>query len=402
VTRWLVVWSTLAVTLASAAVVVLLLPQAGGFTLDDLSGIIFVSGIAVVGCLVLVRQPSNRLGWLFVGIGTLWAVSGATLTAVDYRVHTGGRVNAWLPWLALAGSWTSDLIWVSSVTFMFLLFPDGRLPSPRWRWVAWLVGGFSGIALVLLLLAPGPLSQVPYFTNPLGLAALEGAVDLLDRLLLAFVGCVMLCLASVFLRYRGANAQVRRQIKWVAYYGLMLAALYLAQSLTTNVQVPIVEDAAYVVGTLFYTAFPLVLGFAILRYQLFDIDLLIRRTLVYGVLTGLLALVYFGSVVALESLVRPLTGQSQPALVTVISTLVIAALFVPLRARVQAAIDRRFYRRRYSAARTLHAFGQQVRDETDLQRLSEHLLHVVDDTMQPASVGLWLKPAPTQGRGGAQ
>jgi hypothetical protein len=398
--RWIVVWSSVALTLASAVVVLLLLPQAGGFTLDDLSGIIFVSGITVVGCLVLVRQPSNRQGWLFVGIGTLWAVSGATLTALDYQVQTGGQMKPWLPWLALGGSWTSDLAWVTSVTFMFLLFPDGRLPSPRWRWVAWLVGGFIGIALVLLLLAPGPLSQVPSLTNPLGLAALEGAGEMLDRLLLAFVGCVLLCLASVFLRYRGAGAQVRRQIKWVAYYGLMLAGLYLAQSLAASAQVPIVEHAFYVAGTLFYTAFPLVLGFAILRHQLFDIDLLIRRTLVYSVLTGVLALAYFGSVVALESVVRPLTGQSQSTLVTVVSTLVIAALFVPLRARVQAAIDRRFYRSKYDVATTLAAFALTLRDETDLDRLSSHLVGVVNRAMQPSGVNLWLMPRPPQSRGG--
>jgi hypothetical protein len=184
------------------------------------------------------------------------------------------------------------------------------------------------------------------------------------------------------LRFRRANGIERQQIKWLAY-----AAVFLAIALSASF-VSSYEGVAYLVIAALLCV-PLAVGIAILRYRLYDIDVLINRTLVYGALTAALALVYIGSVVLLREVLAPLTGSSEPAIVA--STLAIAALFNPLRRRIQNLIDKRFYRRKYDAAKVLAAFGTTVRDETELERLTAELLRVVDETMQPEFVGLWLR-----------
>ena len=201
-------------------------------------------------------------------------------------------------------------------------------------------------------------------------------------LLLAGLGAVI----SLFVRFRRARGDERQQIKWFA----SAAALTLAWIIVAE------EQSGEIValwGLLVIASIPVATGMAILRYRLYDIDRIINRTLVYGVLTGILALVYFGGVATSEAIFRALTGQEQqPQIAVVVSTLVIAALFTPLRRRIQRFIDRRFYRRKYDARKTLEAFSAQLRDETDLEALSDNLVGVVRETMQPVHVSLWLRP----------
>ena len=250
------------------------------------------------------------------------------------------------------------------------MFPDGRLPSRRWRVVGWL----SVVALVTLAcgsaFTPGPLSDYPEIDNPVGLAPLEGSV-LED----GGFGWGLLSAVSIAVRYRGATGEERQQIKWLAFAGVLIAVGWSASW--------VVQDAPFASGGLLgvvslllgvtsLLGIPVAVGIAILRHRLYDIDLVINRTLVYGSLTVLLALVYFGIVTATQTTFQALTGQDQqPQLAIVASTLVIAALFNPLRRHIQAYIDRRFYRRNYDARKTLEAFSSTLRDETDLEALSE-------------------------------
>jgi len=194
--------------------------------------------------------------------------------------------------------------------------------------------------------------------------------------------------ASMVIRFRRSEGVARLQMKWLVYAAaLTIAALLLKDYLPLNTSI----DSGTIILQVFPIVLAVVVGLAILRYRLFDIDLIIRRTLIYAVMTAVLGLIYFGSVVVMESLLRALSNADSP-LVIVVSTLLIAALFGPLRARIQRVIDRAFYRRKYDAAKTLAAFGASARDETDLERLRERLMAVVDETMQPEHVGLWLRP----------
>jgi hypothetical protein len=273
-----------------------------------------------------------------------------------------------------------DTLGGASMSILFLVFPNGRFVP---RWSLWLAP-FAVLHEALRMFAP----------------ALLGA-DYAFPLLLAFIVCT-----QIYRFVRISNAIERQQTKWalagmsagvVGFGGLLTWAILFSAGKPTGLANLIGSTALY----LFLMLIPLSIGMAILRSHLWDIDLLVRRTLVYAVLTGLLALAYFGSVLALQGLVRLLTGQSQSPVVTVLSTLVIAALFVPLRRRVQAFIDRRFYRRKYDAARTLATFSNTVRDEVELSRLDERLTEVVEETLQPETVTLWLKGQPASLPAGA-
>jgi hypothetical protein len=199
---------------------------------------------------------------------------------------------------------------------------------------------------------------------------------------------------SVFVRLRRATGVERQQIKWFAYAAVVMAITVFLQIITETVDVPLwFGRTEFAVFTVAGTTVPISIGIAILRYRLYDIDIIINRTLVYSSLTLMLALVYFGGVTATQALFRTLTGQEQqPQLAIVVSTLAIAALFNPLRGRIQSFIDRRFYRSKYDAQKTLEAFTSKLRDETDLEALSGDLEGVVRETMQPAYVSLWLRP----------
>jgi hypothetical protein len=274
------------------------------------------------------------------------------------------------------------------VTFLLLLFPDGRLLSRRWRPIAWCAA--AGIAGVFVgnSLHSGNLEDFPKVANPYGvdspaIEALTGIGYL--ALLVGLVGSI----TSLIVRFRRAGREQREQIKWLMWAGALAVAIFVVGIAGYDLWGAGVANTAILLGVL---GLPVATGMAILRHRLYDIDVVINRTLVYGALTATLALAYLGSVLLLQLLLRPLTHQSNLAIAA--STLAVAGLFRPARTRIQAIVDRRFYRRKYDAAVTLEAFSARLRDEIDLSSLSSELQAVVTETMQPAHVSLWLPGAP--------
>jgi len=343
---------------------------------------------SVIGAIISSRQPRNAIGWIFCSIGLVVGLNSLTGGYAEYRL-AGGSAPGNLPETA---AWFSSWSWILLVyvptSFLLLLFPDGRLPSPRWLPVAWCAAlGVTGFAAGYALEA-GPLEDFPQLVNPYGVdSLLVGVVEVAG----AILGAVSMVASavSVIVRMRRAGRVERQQIKWLAYGGAVLVGtVFVAGGISVwNVNISIVGINIALLGL------PVFTGIAIVRYRLYDIDLIINRTLVYGSLTLMLALVYFGGVTATQALLHTLTGQQElPQLAVVVSTLVIAALFNPLRLRIQYFIDRRFYRRKYDAAKTLGAFSARLREETDLTALSEELVSVVRETIQPEHVSLWLRP----------
>jgi hypothetical protein len=347
---------------------------------------------SVVGALIASHRPENPIGWLFCAAALFY---GIEIAGEEYAIYALLTYPGSLP-LGAELAWLTEWIWAPGfgiiLVFLPLLFPDGHPPSRRWRGVAWLGGLSIGLICVLtsIVLWPerGPaLLQLEGFGGEVEewrSAVSDWVLKLVGPMLLvAGLGAVI----SLFVRFRRARGDERQQIKWFA----SAAALTLAWIIVAE------EQSGEIValwGLLVIASIPVATGMAILRYRLYDIDRIINRTLVYGVLTGILALVYFGGVATSEAIFRALTGQEQqPQIAVVVSTLVIAALFTPLRRRIQRFIDRRFYRRKYDARKTLEDFSAQLRDETDLEALSNDLLGVVRDTMQPAHVSLWLGPS---------
>jgi hypothetical protein len=290
---------------------------------------------------------------------------------------------------------------LSPVGFFLLLFPDGHPPSRRWRPVGWLLIAALAGWFVSQAFVPGPLVNAGYESvrNPYGIEALEGSLRVLGAVANFFlVGAVLASAVSLIFRFRRSRGDERRQLEWVAYAGALVMLVLILQ---LGLESAVAQDEALVnvfnlILTVSLCGVPVSAGIAILKYRLYDIDLLINRTLVYGALTVMLALVYLGGVVSLQYVLRALTGQ-ESQLAVVASTLVIAALFSPLRRRIQNFIDRRFYRRKYDAAKTLEAFSARLRDETDLGALGDGLVGVVKETMQPAHMSLWLRPEPEEG-----
>ena len=267
---------------------------------------------------------------------------------------------------------------------------------------AWL----SGVVIVLLSigvgLTPEPLENLGGVRNPFGLEGRPWVWDAGIAIVALLLLCILASALSLVLRYRRSRGEERQQIKWIAFAASVVGLLYLIAMVSSFIipsetwfaaGLPLWLDLLEYAALLSLTAVPMAVGFAVLRYRLYNIDLLINRTLVYGALTATLALIYFGGVVTTQAIFRALTGQEQqPQLAIVVSTLVIAALFNPLRRRIQSFIDRRFYRRKYDAAKTLAAFSAMLRQETDLDALSDEVIRVMSDTMQPAHVSLWLRP----------
>jgi hypothetical protein len=362
--------------------------------LNDMFDALILLAFATVGSLIASRRPENPIGWIFCISTLLWAL-GSLMQ--EYAVYTLITVPGSLPagaLLGVIGHWIVGIGWFLMLTFLLLLFPNGHLPSPRWRFLAWLIAVLLTVYSITFLLSPYPYAnsaidpRLAAVGNPMGILI---ANDLFDQLAgnipLALFPTIIACIVSVFLRFRRARGVERQQLKWFAY-GMTLSILMLIV-----IVILIFSNVNGAPGTLFYLAvvcIPISAGIAILRYRLYDIDVLINRTLVYGTLSALLALLYFGLIFALQSLFQGLFKQNN-AVAIVVSTLVIAALFQPLRRRIQEIIDRRFYRRKYDSAKTLEAFSATLRNEVDLGQLREHLLKVVQETMQPVHVSLWLR-----------
>jgi hypothetical protein len=343
---------------------------------------------SVVGAIIASRQPRNAIGWIFCCIGLVVGLSSLSGGYTEYRLACGSAPGSLAETAAWFSSWSWTLWVYVPTSFLLLLFPDGRLPSPRWRPVAWcaalgVIGFVAGSAL-----EAGPLEDFPQITNPYGVdSPILKAVALAGAILAA--ASMVASAVSLIVRTRRARTVERQQIKWLAYGGAVVVGAVFVGGLI-SVWIGEVGYALIGVGLL---VLPIFTGVAIARYRLYDIDIVINRTLVYGALTAALVAVYFGGVATLQTLFRTLTGQEQqPQLAIVASTLAIAALFNPLRRRVQAFVDRRFYRRKYDAAKTLEAFNSRLRNETDLDALSNDLVGVASATMQPAQVSLWLRP----------
>ncbi len=346
-------------------------------------------GFSPVGAVIASRiSPKNPIGWLFCATGLLFVVSHFS---AEYAIYAVLAAPGSLP-AGEAAAWILSLVWVPAVgllVFIGLLFPDGRLPSPRWRWFFWLsllliLGG-----AILRAFASGTVIYLGIY-NPLGVEELPTSSYVGDLLQMLLPALILVSVASLLVRRLRATGVERQQLKWFTYATTVtvigVALTYVISEASGSVWL---GWAGYVLGLVGFLGIPISMGIAILRYRLYEIDLIINRTLVYGSLTAMLALVYFGSVTTLQYLFSLLTGQGN-TLAIVASTLAIAALFNPLRRRIQGFIDRRFYRRKYDARKTLEAFGSRLRDETDLERIAEDLAEVVDETMQPSHISLWL------------
>jgi hypothetical protein len=364
---------------------------------DTVGAVLFtalVLSFSTVGALIATRRPENRIGWILMAAGF---ALGAEIILSGYVDFSLARPPGRLPgteWVA----WFAQWVWVPgfgpALTFLLLLFPDGRLPSRRWRPVAWLAVAAMGTLALGSAFTPGPFVDRPEVTNPLGLTLFEGS--LLEEGgvgWLLFPASVVLSATSMVVRFRRAAGEELQQIKWFALAAAFAAVGWVAITFAYGSEESLVVVGAELLQLISFLSIPLAVGIAILKYRLYDIDLIINRTLVYGALTATLAAVYLGGVTATQAILRILTGQErQPQLAIVVSTLVIAALFNPLRRRIQSFIDRRFYRKKYDARKTLEAFSAKLRDETDLEALNNELVGVVRETMQPAHVSLWLRP----------
>jgi hypothetical protein len=342
---------------------------------------------SVVGAIIASRQPRNAIGWLFCCIGLVVGLSSFTGGYAEYRLAGGSTPGTLTETAAWFSSWSWTLWVYVPTSFLLLLFPDGRLPSPRWRPVAWcaalgVIGFVAGYAL-----EASRLEDFPEIMNPYGIdSPIVTMVEVVAAILAA--ASMVASAVSLVARMRRAGRVERQQIKWLAYGGAVaVGAVFMGGVI--SIWSP---DAGTGVIGFALLGVPISTGVAIARYRLYDIDIVINRTLVYGALTAALGAGYFGGVATLQALFRALTGQEQqPQLAIVVSTLAIAALFDPLRRRIQSLIDRRFYRRKYDARKTLEAFSVKLRDETDLEALNEDLVGVVRETMQPAYVSLWLR-----------
>jgi hypothetical protein len=393
---WLA-WSLCALSLALTALSLLLLAlnlsHPHVYIYDPwLDNMLTAISYAPVGALIASRHPENLVGWLLCLYGLVISISHFAAQYATYALLAqpdslpAGEAMVWIL------SWVLPIINGLTV-FYILLFPTGRLPSRRWRWLGWLTVAFVVVGVILAAFSSGALLGIlGPIQNPLGI---EGFSNIYYKAVLFIMTPLLTAAAAlaVFIRLRRAIGVERQQIKWFAYAAVAYeSAAILAYIIPRVIDTPLwFERVGFALNIAFIPAIPIAIGIAILRYRLYDIDILINRTLVYGSLTAMLVALYFVGIVVLQRFFVLLTGQ-QSTLAVVASTLLIAALFSPMRRRIQSFIDRGFYRRKYDAARTLEVFSAKLRDETDLDALSDDLVGVVRETMQPAHVSLWLRP----------
>jgi len=388
-------WSAFAfsVVTMAAGVALLALVPAEALALEgdslwlSLSFVVVLLAFALVGAVVAQHQPRNPVGWLFLGLGL---IEGSFELAYGYT-HYSLAVTS-LPgtsWTAWFSNWSSPLS-PALIGLAFLLFPDGRLLSRRWRAAVWFC--VLGIAPVFATyaLAPGPVAEFPSVRNPAGV---DGLGFLRDTPVDVFiVAILLLAVASIVVRLRRSVGVEHQQVKWFAWSGGLVVGFLIISS----VAAVLVEGDDGLAGQIAGQVFAVILcglpasaGIAILRHRLYDIDRLINRTLVYGALSAVLVATYLGSVLLFRLVLDPLIGESDLAVAA--STLAVAALIRPLGSRIQAVVDRRFYRSKFDGVRTLQDFSARLRDELDLAAVGADLRSVVDDTMQPAHVSLWLR-----------
>ena len=312
----------------------------------------------------------------------------------EYAIYTLLAAPGSLP-AGEAAAWIRYWIWVPYLglgVFLFLLVPNGKLPGSSWRWFARLSVLLVLTGTGLVAIDPEPIRSLGPIQNPLGIECMPSLSWTVEAVMFALI---FVATASLFMRLHYSRGIERQQIKWITYAAVTgISGAILMYTIAEATDVLWLKGFGFVLLTIGLVGIPISMGIAILRYRLFEIDLIINRTLVYGSLTATLVLFYFGSVTALQYLFSLLTGQGN-TLAIVASTLAIAALFNPLRRRIQGFVDRRFYRRKYDAAKTLKAFGARLREETDLEKISDGLVGVVRETMQPSHVSLWLSSFPS-------
>lgn len=395
VKRWIpaLAWGLCTVAVISLVVGALVQEALGrsdeGGLVEDIALMVGFASFPVIGALIASRFPSNALGWIFIGIGLAVGILVVT-TEYSYLAFVKEPAGSW-PGATLS-AWLDQWLWYPGLmaipTFGLLLFPDGRPPSARWSWVAWA----SGILIVVVSAAsafqtrltgggngPGDWYSID---NPVGFLPFEDGEKAMEPVFVLIFPLMILSLLSLVVRFRRSGAEQRQQLKLLLWASLIFGvAITLGDTF----------DLPEVIFPLTLWMIPGAIGVAILKYRLYDVDVIINRTLVYGALTGVLVLVYLGIVFVLQSLLTGVTQDSDLAVAG--STLAVAALFGPARARIQSFIDQRFYRRKYDARRTLESFSARLRDSVDLESLSGELVGVVGETMQPAHASVWLRPA---------
>jgi hypothetical protein len=382
-----VAWSLLAVWTAVVAVLVVLSAVNGTFRPDAFTDsvplLLAFASFVVVGALIVRHRPGNAVGWMFAAIALL-AVLGAL--GEEYAIFASARH---LPGPVLA-AWFASWAWYPTLalTLVFtpLLFPTGRLLSPRWRLVAWpaaaVMAAITGLAALqqTIELAPGRM-----VANPFGLAGVENPEDSrLGAVLFPLLGpLVLAAFASLVVRFRRSRGDERQQLKWITFAAALLPLTFAGDLLP--------DTAGNLLFAVVVSFLPVAAGVAILRYRLYEIDRLINRTLVYGLLSALLAGIY-AALVLVGGELSGGVADDPPSWAVAGATLAVAALFQPARRRIQGVVDRRFDRRRYDAARTVDAFSGRLREELDLDALAAELLAVVERTVQPTAASLWLRP----------
>jgi hypothetical protein len=389
---WLLWALSVALTTLSLVLLVLIRSHPGTHIFDWWLGNATIVIDVTVGAIVASRRPENPVGWLLCLSGI--AVSTSSFTS-EYAIYAllaepnslpAGEAMAWI------AAWMLPIMSGLQVAYL-MLFPTGRLPSRRWRWLAWLTVAYILVGVITAAFSPGAyMGFLGPIRNPLGI---EGFTQFYKAVVYTMSPALFLAAAfSLVVRLRQAVGVERQQLKWLAYAAGGLVIVTILVIITIALDTPRwYEWVANAISVVVTPGVPIAIGIAILRYRLYEIDVIINRTLVYGSLTAVLVALYFGGVATTQAILQALTGREElPQLVVVASTLAIAALFNPLRRRVQNLVDRSFYRRKYDAAKTLETFSAKLRDETDLNSLNSDLLSVVRDTMQPEHVSLWLRP----------
>ena len=385
-------WIVAAVTVAQVTATLVLdlsaSDAAGRYRLGP-TGVLFIIGVAVfapVGALIALRQPRNPLGWIALFVGFFVSLNDALFQYVVSATYDGRE----LPAAAVVG-WIQTWIWTVGFSLMgllVLLFPTGSPPSPRWRSVMWMLVVPPVVVPVTMMSVWG--EDVGFFVDDRQVEAAVGPP--VQAMIFLLFGGLALSLLSLVVRYRHAAGDQRRQLKWIGYAAAVLAMFTVINvfvfELLGLVGSPIAIAVEYV-GSLAVGAFPIAVGMAVFKHRLFDIDLIVNRTLVYAALTAVLVGAYALGVLIFRTVLDPVTGDNDIAIAA--STLAVAALFGPARRKIQAFIDRRFYRSRYDAQQTLESFAARLRDEIDLDALSGELLEVVAHTVQPRHVGVWLR-----------
>jgi hypothetical protein len=391
-------WLLFAVALAlviPASVLSLLIDNVPGYEDGVASAVDLGVGLALlafplVGALIVTRDHTNSVGWLFCAVGVPFALAGLAHGWGSYTLFEepgslpAGEVAAWL------ASWLFVPPLFAVPSLLFLLFPDGRPPSRRWRPVVWAVVVAVVAAGVGSALTPGRLTEPPFrgIQNPVGIDGARTAFEIVATAgFITLFFTILFGAAAIVVRFRRSSGDERLQLKWFATAGAVFALACIAYIAPFS---PLPSDTAgQALILLAFGCIPVAAGIAILKYRLYDIDVVINRTLVYGALTATLAAAYLGTVLLLQVALSPLTEDSDLAVAG--STLAVAALFRPARAGIQRFVDRRFYRRRYDAARTLELFSARMRDELDLDTLGVELRSIVAETMQPRGVSVWLR-----------